>query len=186
MEDGHRNASTANPGVAVTGRFVIAPLSEDDDRSGFACGIDLLDRYFKHQAGQDQRRHLAHCFVARDAESGTIAGYFSLSATSILLADLPEALTRRLPRYDKLPAVLVGRLAVDLRFRGRRLGEALLVNAIYRAHKSDPAVFAVVVDAISAEAAAFYRKYQFTPFDSRPLSLFLPISFINKLPLDMP
>ena len=168
----------------MSDEFVIGPLSNDNNRSDFTCGVETLDDYLKHQAGQDKRRNLANCFVARDAETGAIAGYFSLSAASIALADLPEELTRRLPRYDRLPAALIGRLAVDRRFQGQGLGQALLADAIRRARNSDPAVFAVVVDAISAEAAAFYRKYQFTPFGSRPLNLFLPMSFVNKLPMD--
>ena len=168
----------------MTDSFVIGPLSDDDGRYDFACGIETLDRYFKRQAGQDRRRHLANCFVAREATSGIIAGYFTLSATSISLADLPEEHTHRLPRYGKLPAVLIGRLAVDLRFQGQGLGQALLADAIRRARDSDPAVFVIVVDAISVEASGFYRKYDFRSFVGRPLSLFLPISFVRKLPLD--
>jgi GNAT superfamily N-acetyltransferase len=168
----------------VTDSFVIGPLSDDDDRTDFSCGVEALDRYLEQQAGQDKRRHLANCFIARNAGSGIIAGYYSLSATSISLADLPLDLTRRLPHYDKLPAMLIGRLAVDHRFQRLGLGGALLADAVRRALNSDPAVFVVVADAMNAEAVAFYRKYQFKPFVGRPLSLFLPVSFVSKLPLD--
>lgn len=160
----------------MTDSFEIGPLSSDHDRLAFSCGIDALDRYLNMQAGQDVRRRIANCFVASPADSNIVAGYYTFSATSIRLLDLPDDMARRLPRYPLVPAALVGRLAVDQRYRGRRLGAALLFNAFERAARSDVAVFAIVADAKDETAAAFYRHQGFRAFANRPASFILPIA----------
>ena len=156
--------------------FVVEALSRDHVRAGFSCGVEALDRYLEVQAGQDVRRRIANCFVARPAQSLEIAGYYTLSATSIATPDLPEAITRRLPRYPLVPAVVIGRLAIDRRHSGRGLGAALLFDAIRRSASVDAAVFAIVVDAKDESAVRFYEHHGFSRFASRPLSLYLPMA----------
>jgi len=165
----------------VTATFSISPLSSEHDRLAFSCGVDALDRYLQAQASQDVRRHIANCFIASPSGTAIIAGYYTLAAASIPVLDLPEDVTKRLPRYPVLPAALIGRLAVDRQYRKRSLGAALLFDAIERAVRADPAVFAVAVDAKDEDAAAFYRHFGFIPFESRPLSLFLPVATAMKL-----
>jgi hypothetical protein len=98
--------------------FRIEPLGEMHDRAAFQCGEEALDRYFQTQATQDIRRRVANCFVAVEIVTGQIAAFYTLSAASIPLVDLPPEEARRLPRYPTLPAVRIGRLAVDKRFHG--------------------------------------------------------------------
>ncbi|MCM5415810.1 GNAT family N-acetyltransferase, partial [Escherichia coli] len=81
------------------------------DRTSFLCGSDALDRYIKEHVTQDIRRRIAACFVAVDNDHHII-GYYTLSAASILLTDLPEHLRKKLPRYPTIPAIRMGRLAV--------------------------------------------------------------------------
>jgi GNAT superfamily N-acetyltransferase len=91
-----------------------------------------LDRYFKTQVSQDIKRRVTACFTALDAQ-GHIAGYYTLASASILLTDLAEPLARKMPRYPNVPAVRMGRLAVDQNFKGQGLGAALLADALRRA-----------------------------------------------------
>jgi GNAT superfamily N-acetyltransferase len=163
----------------VTGGFINEPLGAHD-RSAFACGSDALDHYFRNQASQDVRRFVANCFVAVDAATGEVAGYYTLAATSIPADDLPPDMRKRLPRYPVLPAALVGRLAVDRRYRSKGLGSTLLADAALRVLKGDVKALAVIVDAKNDDAAAFYRHQGFRPFLSRPASLFLPLGTIKK------
>lgn len=165
----------------MTAPFSIGPLRPEHDRPAFACGNEALDRYLHSQASQDVRRHVANCFVATATETSLIAGYYTLAAASLPLTDLPEAQAKRLPRYPVLPAALIGRLAVDGRWRGVGLGGALLFDGLLRAAKAEPAVFAVIVDAKDEQASAFYRHFGFIPFVSRPSSLFLPVATAAKL-----
>jgi ribosomal protein S18 acetylase RimI-like enzyme len=165
----------------VTEPFVIEPLSPVHDRSDFSCGVPVLDEYLARRAGQEARGHFAKCFVAVASDVARVAGFYTLSATSVGVSDLPPDILRRSPRYPKVPAALIGRLAVDSRFRGRGLGEALLLDAVHRALYSDTAVFSVVVEAKDEAAAAFYRKYEFAPFVGSPRALFLPVGYFDRI-----
>ncbi|ARF87064.1 acetyltransferase [Burkholderia cenocepacia] len=155
----------------------MAALEAAHDRSRFACGTPALDRYLREVVTQDVRRRVAACFVMLDGN--VVAGYYTLSAASVALTDLPHAIARKLPRYPAIPVVRMGRLAVDQAYRGRRLGAALLVNALQRAAKSEIAAVALMVDAKDETAAAFYRHFGFAPLTSDPLALFMPLATVK-------
>jgi ribosomal protein S18 acetylase RimI-like enzyme len=159
----------------VTPAFIVEPLGSHHDRMVFSCGVAALDRYFRELVTQDIRRRISNCFVALDP-AGAVAGYYTFAATSIPLTELPPDDAKRLPRYPLLPAGLVGRLAVDEGFRGRGLGGALVVDAIARAARAEPAIFSLVVNAKDDAAAAFYAHLGFRHFASQPMTLYLPIA----------
>jgi ribosomal protein S18 acetylase RimI-like enzyme len=161
--------------------FRIELLGEQHDRESFACGEEALDRYLRTQATQDIRRRVATCVVAIEVATGRLAGYYTIAAASIPTPDLPPEITKKLPRYPTLPAVRIGGLAVDGKFRGRGLGGALLADALQRVLVSPPAVFTLLVDAKDDQAVAFYRRYGFTPLGSQPRTLFLPVATAQKL-----
>lgn len=119
---------------------------------------------------------MGFCYVAVEKVSNQVAGYYTLSATGIALSALPSETAKRVPRYPLVPAVLIGRLAVDRRFRGRKLGGVLLFDAIRRTLRSEIAAFAVVVDAKDDAAVVFYERYGFQRFHDLERKLFLPIS----------
>lgn len=154
--------------------FVIEPLGKHHDRTAFSCGQADLDDWFHRRASQDERRNIARIFVASDDSLGVV-GFYSLSSFALSLTDVPDEIARKLPRYDAIPAALIGRLARDVRVRGQGIGELLLADAIRRilAAGSTLAVFAIVVDAKDAAAAAFYEEFGFRPFPLRPDRLFL-------------
>jgi len=160
--------------------FRMEPLGSAHDRSLFRCGEEILDRYLQTQATQDIRRRMANCFVAIEVATGRIAAYYTLSATSIPIADLPPEETKRLPRYPTLPAIRIGRLAVDRTFQGRGLGGALLADAAHRSMQSDVAAFTLLVDAKNDEAVAFYQHHGFRALASQPRMLFLPLDTARK------
>jgi ribosomal protein S18 acetylase RimI-like enzyme len=160
--------------------FRIEPLGDAHDRVSFRCGEAVLDRYFQTQATQDIRRRVANCFVAVEMATGRVAAYYTLSAASIAFVDLPPEETKRLPRYPTLPAVRIGRLAVDERFQGRGLGAALLMDAATRTKHADAAAFTLLVDAKNDRAVAFYRRYGFRVLVSQPRTLFLPLATAHK------
>jgi ribosomal protein S18 acetylase RimI-like enzyme len=154
--------------------IVIEPLGKHHDRARFSCGQSDLDDWFRLRAGQDERRNVARVFVAVDADRGVI-GFYSLSSLSLSLENLPEEVAHKLPRYDAIPAALIGRLARDERVRGQGVGELLLADAIQRilgAGRSI-AVFAIVVDAKDERAVAFYKAFGFRVFPLQPNRLFL-------------
>ena len=164
--------------------LTVEPLGPHHDRASFSCGEPSLDRYIRRQASQDARRRVARVFVAPGDAPGRIAGYYTLSAASFERDELPAEIAGRLPHYP-VPAAVIGRLAVDLRSQGSGLGEFLLLDAIRRVVRAGDTlgVYAVVVDALDERAGAFYQRYGFMPFPSRPLRLFLPLRTFERLRL---
>ncbi|KON81255.1 GNAT family N-acetyltransferase [Azoarcus sp. PA01] len=158
--------------------FRVAPLDAEHDRSAFNCGSGPLDRYLGEQVTQDVRRSVAACFVAL-ADGQRIAGYYTLASASLLLADLPASAGKKLPRFPTVPAVRMGRLAVDQAFKGQGLGGALLADALARAACSEIAAYALMVDAKDEAAAAFYRHHGFIALPDSPLTLFLPLATVQ-------
>ena len=161
-------------------RFRVNALDGALDRSGFDCGTPALDHYFHAQVTQDIKRRVATCFVAHD-ETGTIAGYYTLSAAGVMLTQLPASVVKKLPRYPSVPVVRMGRLAVDRRFKGLSLGAALLFDALARAARSDIGAYAMQVDAKDEAAAAFYQHHGFTPFEQQALTLYLPLATVRGI-----
>lgn len=158
--------------------YSIRPLDRDAQTAGFDCGEKALDEYLQRYASQDVKRGVARVFVASPAQQRqVIAGFYTLSAASISAETLPEKWRKKLPRYP-VPVALLGRLAVDQQFYGQGLGSILLADACQRvAGVSETlAVAAIVVDAKSPEAAAFYRHFGFIELPGRPDRWMLPRS----------
>ena len=165
----------------MTPPFRLEPLSDQHDRSSLTCGEEALDRYLRTQATQDVRRRIASCFVAVEVATGHLAAYYTIASAGLPTTELPPDLIKRLPRYPSLPAVRIGRLAVDMKFRGRGLGGALLADAVRRTLQAPPAVFTLLVDAKNDQAVALYRHYGFLRLASQPRTLFLPLATAEKL-----
>lgn len=158
--------------------FRIELLTSKHERAEFVSGSDPLDRYFQQQVTQDVRRRVTACFVAV-SQSEQIAGFYTLASTSIALTDLPAATRKKLPRYPTVPAVRMGRLAVDQNFKGKGLAAALLADALARACHAEIAAFALVVDAKDQAAAECYGHHGFIAFEVEPMSLFLPLAAVR-------
>lgn len=159
--------------------FQLAPLDATHDRVAFHSDSEPLNRYLREQVTQDIRRRVAACFVAL-ADGQRIAGYYTLASASLLLADLPTSTGKKLPRYPTVPAIRMGRLAIDQAFKGQGLGGALLADALDRAAHSEIAAFALMVDAKDEAAAAFYRHHGFIALPDSPLTLFLPLAAVQR------
>ena len=159
----------------MTPAFRVEVLGPGHARDDFSCGVESLDHYLARQATQDVRRRASACFVAVEARSDKVAGYYTLAAGGVPLTDLLESLTKRLPRYPSVPVARVGRLAVDRAFQGQKLGGALLADAAVRASRSEVAVFALVVDAKDDAAEAFYRHHGFERFGTQARQLIVAL-----------
>lgn len=165
--------------------FTVALLdSKIHDRAAFSCCEPSLDEYLKRRASQDLKRRLAVTYVLAPRDKPKrVAGYFALSAYALLVSELPEEVAARLPRHDRFPTTLIGRLARGEAYRGDRLGELLLLEALAGALENSDRVasFAVVVDALNDRAAAFYKRYGFLPFADDARRLYLPMATVKTL-----
>lgn len=167
-------------GSAEAWKYRVEPLGPNHDRAAFCCGVSELDFYLQRQAGQDQKRRLAAIFVVTEGEQNVL-GYYSLSAHSILAADLPRDLGKKLPRFP-IPVTLLGRMALAQPFQGRGIGQFLLLDALERAllGSRQVASWGVVVDAKSG-ARDFYLKHDFLEFPGQPNRLFLTMKTIEDM-----
>jgi predicted GNAT family N-acyltransferase len=159
----------------------VEPLSDKHQREKFSCGVSALDRYLQKQARQDVSKGVTATFVVTP-DGATIAGFYTLSATELRLRDLPDEFVKKLPRYPSVPATLLGRLAVSKNFRGQRLGEFLLIDAMRRVliTTSNVASAAIVVDAKDESARQFYLRYDFVPVPNQPNRLVFRVMKIAK------
>lgn len=155
--------------------FVTAILSRGHDRDGFSCGVEALDTYLREFAFQDIKRRVAGCFVMLD-DADEIAGFYTLAATSVPLNLLPPAVTKKLPRYPVLPAMLISRLAVATKHQGQGLGRALIADAIIRTESFRIGAYALIVDAKDDSASAFYAANGFAPIPENAQRMFLPMA----------
>ncbi|WP_165007826.1 GNAT family N-acetyltransferase [Neisseria yangbaofengii] len=150
-------------------------LDAKDDRKAFNSPSEPLNRYLQQQSTQDAKRRVAKCFVAVDS-MGNIAGYYTLTATGVAQINIPESYRKKLPRYPTVPAVLMGRLAVDEKYRGMGLGALLLADALKRIDRAEIAAYALVVEAKDEQAVAFYRHFGFISMTDAHEHLFFPLA----------
>lgn len=168
-------------GSASTPAYTVEPLAPHHERTAFSCGEASLDGYLQRQASQDVKRDLAACYMLTARDNPSIIGYYTLSATSVELTDLPPDVAKKSGRYSLVPAVLLGRLAVDQRHQGSGMSTLLLLNALRRVLRTGIGIRLVIVDALHEQAAHFYEHYEFRRFADHPLRLFLPVSTIRDL-----
>lgn len=141
----------------------------------------MLNGYLVKQARKEQESGCCICFVATEsADSKKVMGYYTLSSASIKRTALDAKLTKKLPRYNDLPATLLGRLAVDSDFKGQGLGGRLLVSAMSRAYQAsqDVASWALVTDPKDDSARDFYEQFGFLELDSQ--RMFLPMKEVES------
>lgn len=157
-------------------------LSKLHIKNEFDCGKDLLNGYIREQANQDFKRDLAVCYVLSEDVSNRVVGYFTLSSSTIYRNEFPEDMIRNLPSsYANLPCILLGRLAVDERDKGKGYGKFLLVQALIQAVELSEklGVLAVIVDPIDKAAESFYSAYGFILIPSNG-KMFITTKTIKK------
>ncbi|MBA2653350.1 MAG: GNAT family N-acetyltransferase [Tatlockia sp.] len=125
-------------------------------------------------------------YVLTEKGNGNILGYYSLSTIGILPGELPDDVIKKLPKYPMLPGVLLGRLAVDERYKGNGLGSLLLLDALRRsiAVSKQIGIVAVIVEAKNEAAIKFYIHFGFLTFPENKFRLFIPLNTLKKLNLE--
>jgi hypothetical protein len=157
-------------------------LATTHEKAKFTCGKIMLDNYIQKQAKQDVKGKVSVCFVLSD-DNKEIKGYYTLSNGSIPRSQLPDSIIKQTPKYKDLPVTLLGRLAIDNKFKGQKLGALILLDALKRSFDisvTSVASMAVIVDPIDQEAIDFYTKFGFIPLPDSG-RMFLPMGTIERL-----
>ena len=167
-------------------KWSIEHLTSHHDHSDFDCGKPSLSEWIKRYAGQNEKRDVSRTYVAVRPGDSRVFGYYSLSTYQINFEDMPASQSKGLPRKQPIPAVLLGRLAVDRSFQGQGLGRVLLGSALGQALTlaNKIGINAVVVDAIDEEARGFYLKHGFLNLLDDPLHLVITIRVVRQLGLE--
>ncbi|PPL14981.1 GNAT family N-acetyltransferase [Microterricola pindariensis] len=152
------------------------PIRAEHDYSSFSCGERALDDWVRTRALKNEKTGASRTFVSGELDTGLVAGYYCLSASSLAREDATASLRRNMP--DPIPVILIGRLAVDERFAGLGLGASLLQDAILKGVEASRIIGAraLVVHAISASAERFYLKFGFTLVPDSARVMFITVA----------
>lgn len=143
----------------------------------FACGEPSLDDWLKRRALPNHLSGASRVFVAVD-EDGRVYGYYALAAGAVSHAFATSSIRRNMS--DPVPVMVLGRLAVDQRAQGIKLGGALLHDAVRRALvvAVNAGVRALLVHALNDRAKEFYEHYGFQVSPQHPMTLMLRLATV--------
>lgn len=149
------------------------------ERDTFDCGVPVLNNFLQTKASQYIKRHEAVIYCAYDNKLKKIAGFYTLSNTVICRLDDPEMLRKQHP-IAPIGCILIGRLAVDIRYQGQGLGSDLLIHALntIKLIAQMTGVAFVVADAKDETAKSFYEKYGFKSLTTNPMRLCYPVKHL--------
>jgi GNAT superfamily N-acetyltransferase len=138
-------------------------LTAGDKFVTFDCGEPSLNEWLRSRALKNETTGASRTFVTVEAPSSDVAGYYCLSASALALEEAPGRVKRNMP--SPVPIILIGRLAVDERFKGHGLGASLLQDAVLKGIEASRILGAraFVVDALNEDAERFYSKFGFEP-----------------------
>lgn len=158
----------------TVGRYSLTrSLTESDAVGEFSCGTDSPDEYLHRRALANHVSGGARCFVTTSEQPERVVGYYALAMTSVQREDVARKVKRDMPQ--PIPAMLLGRLAVDSKHRGQGLGQSLLRDAILRTIRvaEEVGVRVLLTHAHDDIAASFYGHFDFEPSPTNDLHMML-------------
>jgi GNAT superfamily N-acetyltransferase len=153
------------------------PLTAARDLADFSCGKPSLDRWLKTRALSNQEKGLTAVLVVH--ESNRVVGYYGLAPTAVVPSTMPRSIRTGQPP-DPVPCLLLGQLATDQNWTGKGIGTGLLKHALQRCVTAAGLIDgrALIVNAVDAEAAAFWKRRGSVASKDDPLMLFRSIADI--------
>ena len=151
------------------------PLSQHHKLDTFSREEIVLDDWLKRRAFANQVSGATRTFVVADAEH-TVLGYYAMAAGAVAHQSATRAIRHNMP--DPVPVMVLARLAVDTRAQGKKLGAALLRDAVTRAVavSQNAGVRALLVHALNDRARQFYEHYGFQASPAHPTTLMLRLA----------
>lgn len=153
------------------------PLVPSHDLTSFDCGNSFLNEWLVDRAQANERRGASRTFVC--AVDNRVLAYYSLAVTAIKRQQAPTRVRRNMP--EPIPAILLARLAVDIRRQGKGLGRLLLRDAMIRSRQAAEiaGIRTLLVHAADEQARNFYVKFGFQQSPTNPLHLMLLLEEIR-------
>jgi len=149
-------------------------LRADHNLSEFQCGEPFLDDWLRRRALQNEESGASRTYVVCAGER--VLGYYALAVGAVAHAQAPGRVKRNMP--DPVPVMIVGRLAVHSDFQGRRIGPALLRDAVLRTLQAAEiaGIRAILVHAVSERARLFYEDCGFISSPMDPMTLMITVA----------
>jgi GNAT superfamily N-acetyltransferase len=156
-------------------------LSRAHDRATFSSNVAALDTFLKNSARQNADVGVSATIVAVRPGATAVSGFFTVRMGEVAFDLLPELARKKLPRYP-IPVVHLARLAVDVRERGKGLGELLLMECFARALRANVEVSALAIEVVAKDEAAvrFYTRYGFTGLLDDHHHMFLSMKAVEE------
>ena len=152
-------------------------LAQRHDLKCFASGEQVLDDWLRQRALANLENGASRSYVVCPAGEDRVVGYYALAMGQVLNREVPGNMPA------KIPAVMLGRLAVDKTLQGRGLGGSLLRDAVVRSLRAAQAIAArlMIVHAISPAAEAFYLHHGFARIGGEAPALALDLVEMKAL-----
>lgn len=152
-------------------------LTSDHDTARFDCGDEALNEWLRRRAPRNQREGASRTWVV--THDGRVVAFYASSTAVLARTEATGRAARNQP--DPLPAMLLGRLAVDHGHQGKGLAAALLKHFLLKALEvaALTGLRLVLVHAKNRQAAGFYRHFGFEPSPIEDLTLMLLIKDIE-------
>jgi len=156
-----------------------SPLADNHVLDHFSCGVPSLDNWLKNKARRNENVRASRAYVLCK-DDGKVIGYYALASGSMAASEAPRKIKRNMP--NPIPVMVLGRLAIDEEYQGKKLGDALLRDAILRILQAAEiaGIKAILVHAISEEAKKFYEVRGFIASSIDPMTLILPLESIMQ------
>lgn len=154
-------------------------LNLSHDLSQFQCGEPALGEWLRRRTLSNEESGASRTYVICAARQ--VVGYYALAAGAVAHPDAPGRVRRNMP--DPIPVMVIGRLAIDVKFQGRGIGPALLRDAILRTLQAAEiaGIRAILVHEISDRAKLFYEKWGFTASPIDPMTLVVTVKEAAKM-----
>lgn len=152
-------------------------LTADHDTASFDCGDEALNEWLRRRAPRNQREGASRTWVVTDG--ARVVAFYASSTAVVARTEATGRAARNQP--DPLPAMLLGRLAVDRGHQGKGLAAALLKHFLLKALEvaALTGLRLVLVHAKDPQAVGFYRRFGFEPSPIDDLTLMLLIKDIE-------
>jgi ribosomal protein S18 acetylase RimI-like enzyme len=152
------------------------------DRAAFSCGVERIDNFLKITAGKHADEDHGKVYVACQADSNVVVGFYAISPHAIDMTVLPENDRKRLPRHPTVSAIYLSMVAVATSLQGCGIGTFLMAEALKKCIEGADIMGGhfVVLDAINEDAARMYRKVGFVEIPSQPGRMLISLRAVRK------
>lgn len=139
----------------------VRKLEASDATDNFDCGDAALNEYF-HRYAKKNQGHLFGVTYVCICPPAHVIGFYTIANTTIPRSGIPEELLKGLPKYQDIPAILLGRLAVDVKAQKKKIGELLISHCLdICLHLTKVCGARYIITDAYGETGSFYEKYGF-------------------------